>query len=95
MRHFIEHVLPQQRSNSNEAHKAAVDRSLARWRRPKPISRPSKTDDEIIQLIKENWKAIQGQSSKGLRYLRDVEEIACEQERFRTLFHRAAQEVKS
>jgi hypothetical protein len=95
MRHFIEHVLPEHRAGSIEAHQAAVDRRLKSWRHPKPISRPSRTDEEIIQLIKRNWRAIEGKSSLGLRYLRDVEKIACEQGRYRSLFHRAAKQVTS
>jgi hypothetical protein len=95
MRHFIEHVLAEHQSRSIDVHKTAVKRSLSRWRRPKSISRPSKTDDEIIRLIKKNWKRIEGKSSMGLRYLRDIEKIACEQGRFRILFHRAAKQVTS
>jgi hypothetical protein len=95
MRHFIESVLPEQQVGSIEDHKDAVNRSLARWRHPKSVSRPSKTDEEIIDLISKNWKAIKGKSSIGLRYLRDVENIACEQGRFRSLFYRAAKEVGS
>lgn len=95
MHHFIKCVLSQHKSRSLDAHKSFVARCLDRWRRPISISRPSKTDEQIIRIIKKNWKAIDGRSSKGLRYLRDVEAIACEQGRFRTLFHRAAQEVRS
>jgi hypothetical protein len=95
MRHFIESVFPEHRIGSVERHKDAINRALAKWRRPKSISRPSKTDEEIVDLIKKNWKAIEGKSSLGLRHLRDVENIACEQGRFRSLFHRAAKEVGS
>ena len=49
----------------------------------------------IPALIKKNWKAIEGKSSLGLRHLRDVEKIACEQGRFRDLFLRAAKQVTS
>jgi hypothetical protein len=93
MRHFIEDVLPDHRTDSLAAHKTAVKHRLGKWRHPKLISRPSKTDHEIILLIKKNWDAIEGKSSLGLRYLRDVEKIACEQSRFRSLFQRAAKEV--
>jgi hypothetical protein len=93
MRHFIECVLLETRSLSLTTHQEAVSRILARWRRPSPISRTSKTDDEIICLIKKNWKLILGQSGRGLRHLRDVENVACEQGRFQTLFHRAAKQV--
>jgi hypothetical protein len=95
MRHFIEFLLPECTSVSLEAHNSAVNNCLSKWRRPNTISRPSTTDDEIIRLIKKNWRAIEGQSSRGLRYLRDVEKVACEQGRFRALFQRAAQEVMS
>ena len=95
MRHFIESVFPGQQVGSLENHKNAVNRLLGSWRRPKPVFRPSKTDEEIVDLIKKNWKAIEGKSSLGLRYLRHVENIACEQGRFRSLFHRAAKEVGS
>ena len=95
MRHFIEVVLPEHQGGSIERHKDAVGRSLGKWRPPRSISRPSKTDDEIIDLIKSNWREIEGKSSLGLRFLRDVKNIACEQGRFRDLFHRAAREVRS
>lgn len=95
MRHFIEEILPEHRSRSLATHKAAVKSSLAKWRHPKVVSRQSMTDDEIIKLIKKNWKVIEGKSSQGLRYFRDIEKIACEQGRFAALFHRAAKQVRS
>ena len=95
MRHFVECVWPDLQSASIALHKAAVSQSLSKWRRPELISRPSKTDAEIIQLIKTNWNVIEGKSSLGLRYLRDVEKIACEQGRFRDLFRLAAKQVVS
>jgi hypothetical protein len=93
MRHFLEKVLPESRSRSLEANKVAVARQLSRWRRPKPILRQARSDVEIIALIKRSWQRIEGKSSLGLRYLRDVEKIACEQGRFRLLVQRAAREV--
>src|SRR5262249_39453693 len=93
MRHFIESVFPEQQARWIEHHNDAVNRVIGRWRCPKFVSRPSKTDEEIVDLIKKNWKAIDGKSPLGLRYLRDVENIACEQGRFRSLFCRAAKEV--
>jgi hypothetical protein len=95
MRHFIESVLPEQQLGSIDNHKEGVNRLLGRWRHPKSVSRPSKADEEIVDLIKKNWEAIEGKSSRGLRFLRDVKNIACEQGRFRDLFHRAAREVRS
>lgn len=95
MRHFAESIFPAQRSGSIKAHKSAVTRALGDWRVPKFLSRPSRTDDEIVDLIKKGWDAIEGQSSRGLRFLRDTKKVACEQGRFRTLFQRAAREVGS
>jgi len=95
MRHFVESIFPEHQTGSVERHREAVNRLLGGWRRPKFVSRPSKTDDEIVDLIKKNWKAIKGQSTLGLRHIRHQENIACEQGRFRSLFHRAAKEVVS
>lgn len=95
MRHFIERVLKTNRSRSLKAHKSAVERCLRKWRRPKHISRRSMTDGQIIKLVKKNWKRIEGRSSLGLRYLRDIEKVACEQGRFSKLFRRAAKQVTS
>lgn len=95
MRHFIEHIFKEHESGSIAGHHAAVNRCLSNWRHPKLISRPSRTDDEIIMIIKKNWNVIEGRSSLALRYLRDIENIACEQGRFKLLFHRAAREVRS
>jgi hypothetical protein len=93
MRHFIECVLADTKSKSLPTHRDAVTRSLSKWRPPRVISRPQRSDEEIVRLIKRNWKAIEGKSGRGLRYLRDVEKIACEQNRYRDLFRRAAKEV--
>ena len=93
MHHFIKDLLPEHPSGSLKAHKSAVDRCLSKWRHPEFISRPSKSDDEIIALLKNNWNAFEGKSSLGLRYLRDIEKIACEQRRYRSLYHRAAKQV--
>jgi hypothetical protein len=94
MRHFIEAILPEHQTATLDHHKDAVNRALSTWRRPKPVSRSPKTDGEIVDLIKKNWTAIGGQSSRGLRYLRDEERVACEQGRFRALFQCAAKKVR-
>ncbi|QYC11497.1 hypothetical protein [Brevundimonas nasdae] len=45
------------------------------------------TDDELKQVIRENWAAANGQSTIMLRRLRDTLGLACEQGRFQGLFH--------
>jgi hypothetical protein len=95
MRHFAEAIFSGERGGSIKAHKSAVSRALHSWRAPKLIARPTKTDDELVDLIKKGWDAFEGKSSRGLRFLRDTKKVACEQGRFRILFQRAAREVGS
>jgi hypothetical protein len=95
MRHFVEQVLPNHHSASLELHKTVVRHKLASWRHPEFVSRQQKTDGEIIDLIKKSWDVIEGKSSRGLRYLRDTELVACEQGRFKSLFSEASKQVKA
>jgi hypothetical protein len=94
LRHFAEVIFPNS-SNSLETHKRAVVRHLKDWRMPRKLEREPKSDEDIIKIIKRTWATTKGQSGRALRHLRDVEEIACEQGRFRLLFHRAAKQVLS
>ena len=49
--------------------------------------------DNNNELILQKTNVMQSSASKGLRYLRDVENIACEQGRFSDLFKRAQKQV--
>ncbi|WP_292071318.1 hypothetical protein [Brevundimonas sp. UBA7534] len=57
--------------------------------RPRPV-RIRRTDDEVIELIHAHWDHVDGRSGLMLRHLRDTLGFACEQGRFKTLFHKAA-----
>lgn len=70
-----------------EADRAAVSAALAGHEAAKRPERLRRTDAEVIALITAEWDRAQGQSSKLLRRLRDDLGIACEQSRFKTLFH--------
>lgn len=49
-------------------------------------------DDEITDLIRRGWVACGGNSSRLLRYLRDDQQVACEQGRFAELRRRVHRE---
>ena len=71
-------------------HRELVTKSLSTFRRPQRVRRKQRTDTEIVQSIIRNWAEARGGSGRMLRILRDKEAIACEQSRFRRLFHTAA-----
>lgn len=86
MRHFSENVFASNPTGSLKVHKSEVERQLWRWGRAKRFSRQPKSDAEIVEYILQKWNTPNGSASKALRHLRDVENIACEQGRFRNLF---------
>jgi hypothetical protein len=87
MAHFAEFVLGKAPEGDLEAHGTTVQRLLSSLRPPAPIARTKASDEEIVALIHRHWDAVEGRSGKMLRYLRDDLGIACEQSRFRDLFH--------
>lgn len=86
LRHFAEIVLPAAPLASSSIHAAAVIATLEGLDAPTKRSGRSKTDDEIIALIRENWNHTAGKSTAMLRLLRDSFCVACEQKRFKKLF---------
>jgi hypothetical protein len=86
LRHFADRVLSKFPEGDLDAHRRAVNSTLAGWRRPKTPVRSRRTDAEMKALIRANWKAAGGRSGRMLRVLRDDLEIACEQSRFAKLF---------
>lgn len=91
--HFVEVVLEDDPRGTLEQHAVRVQRIMAHLRPPKPLARTKASDDEILTLIHRHWSAVDGQSSRMLRYLRDDLGVACEQSRFRDLF-RAARDAR-
>lgn len=91
MRHFTEAILPVLPWASKEVHRRAVETALSGWTPPVVPRRSRLGDDEIRALIRQHWHSASGQSARMLRVLRDDLSVACEQGRFRDLFH----EVKS
>jgi hypothetical protein len=66
--------------------------ALSRLVRPSVPVRRRATDEELLELLRLNWTAYHGQSSKLLRFLRDEARVACEQSRFRVLWSQARNE---
>ena len=64
----------------------SVEKLLKTWRYPDKILRSKQTDEEVIEFAVTNWEKVGGRSSAMLRLLRD-EGLACEQSRFKDLFH--------
>jgi hypothetical protein len=62
-----------------------VSEAMAALRKPVLPERQRKTDEEIMALLRSNWKRLNGRSTTMLRFLRDEALIACEQSRFRSL----------
>lgn len=91
MRHFFEeldgHLLGVESANT------AVERAMAQLKQPVVPQRVRKTDEEIIELIRSEWEARKGSSTRLHRYLRDTALVACEQSRFRGLWRQVKAEI--
>lgn len=84
MRHFVEDVQAVQLPL--EEAKAAVQHALSRFTLRLPVTRVRVGDEQLLGLLRENWSACNGQSSRLLRFLRDKALVQCEQSRFRRLW---------
>ncbi|MEJ8827116.1 hypothetical protein WKW80_34875 [Variovorax humicola] len=91
MRHFVEEI-GGHRLNVESA-KAAVERALSRLKKPIIPHRARKSDEEIIELLRTQWSAHEGSSSRLHRYLRDIALVACEQARFGGLWRQLKAEL--
>lgn len=84
LRHFVEklqgHLLPLPQA------KIKVMTALTGSKIRVIPKRNKATDAQICQLIRSNWAAYGGSSTRLLRYLRDDAIVACEQSRFRSMW---------
>jgi hypothetical protein len=85
MRHFVEELRATVLPLATSHHK--VLESLAPLEAPRATGRQRKSDDEVEQLISEHWERFSGRSTRLLRFLRDEANVACEQSRFKSLWH--------
>jgi hypothetical protein len=91
MRHFAEEIYARAKNRTPEKHAEMVREHLKGWHRAPTFNRQKQTDPQIIRLIKQHWKAVDGRSGAMLRLFRDELEIACEQGRFKLLFKQVAE----
>lgn len=88
LRHFVGRVLPDASNDScAEAHRTAVLTTLENLEVRKAEKRTRIDDVGIDAAIRDNWEHGKGQSSALLRILRHEIGIACEQSRFRKIYH--------
>lgn len=88
LRHFVDKLGVTGISADDDA--AAVQEALAGLEPPQRPERTRLDDDAISSLIAEHWEAVGGQSGLMLRHLRRGLGVACEQGRFKLLFHGVA-----
>ena len=90
-RHFVG-ILEASETGSADRHARDLTASLKEMRVPLKHRRRRLSDDEIRATIHTHWDAVNGQSSKMLRHLRDGLGLACEQSRFAELFRQVKRE---
>lgn len=88
LRHFVEQVGVSQRPPDEDA--ARVKGALVGLAAPEKPERTRLDDTAVTALIHEHWEAVGGRSGHMLRRLRRELGVACEQSRFKTLFHSVA-----
>lgn len=89
-RHFGKHVLIRAESGTASEHQAMVDMHLSQFEIRTIPERQKMHDNAIMELIASHWDDVNGQSGRMLRHLRDNLNVACEQGRFKNLFHQVA-----
>ncbi len=90
---FFERILRDEPHAGILAHRRQVAKLLTPMRFPRRPKRVLRSDGAIRTKIKKLWWRGKGRSSKLLRLLRDREQTACEQGRFRALFKIVKQEL--
>lgn len=85
LKHFVDKIGAAPRAIAD--HRAAVLAALEGLEARERPTRERLDDNEIRALIVRDWALVQGRSGAMLRHLRDTLGVACEQGRFKTLFH--------
>lgn len=94
-RHFLEVIWPQMARVSAKVHAEVVLDALSPLAYPSIPKRRRLDDQDLVSAIKSLWLRAQGKSTCMLRILRDEERIACEQSRFKDLFHQVKKQMES
>ncbi len=85
LHHFARFIVSGGDHGSADAHAEAVRTSVRQWREPVRRERNRHDDDELLSLIRANWDAVGGSTSRLLRRFRDELNVACEQGRIAAL----------
>ena len=87
--HFVQLLKNKElETGSLSQHKKLAEGALSHWKMPVKPNRQRLTDEQVIDFITRNWSAVSGGSQKMLKLLRSSGN-ACEQARFKNLFHEA------
>lgn len=89
--HFAAEVLIKHPDLIAIEHQAKVKSLLSKFSVRKRPVREKRSDKHIKKIIEKDWNIVSGGSGKMLRRLRDHHQIACEQRRFKDLFHEVAE----
>jgi|CXWL01.1.fsa_nt_gi hypothetical protein len=87
LRHFVNEILNNHRDGGIHMHRKAVIETLSPFEKPVIPKRLRQSDQEIGIAIRNNWVFGKGQSSVLLRIIRRDLNIACEQSRFKGIYH--------
>ena len=87
LRHFASKILSNYKDMDAHTHSSIVAESLSSITRREIPKRKKLNDTKISEAIRDNWSIGKGQSSLLLRILRDDLNIACEQSRFKNIYH--------
>ena len=79
--------------NSVEDDKQALKEVMSNWTYSDLPKRNKLSDDEVLAFVFDNWDRTKGRSQATLRLLRDSG-LACEQGRFKTLFHGVREKLR-
>jgi hypothetical protein len=93
--HFVKNILAVSPRGDAATHHDAVLSALRGFRAPKRKRGISMSDEELLKVIRRMWKRLGGHRTAMLRELRDVQDIACEQSRFRRLANQIAEEFNA
>lgn len=85
--HFVKNIWCQFGYQSAETDAKEITNIMDKLKVPIVPKRLQLNDQEVCDVIKNNWGKAQGYSSRMLRILRDDLLIACEQKRFSVLFN--------
>lgn len=87
LRHFVSRVLNECEYGDTHLHRSMIFNTLSLITKRETPRRQRLNDYEICKAICDNWAKGKGQSGLLMRIIRDELNIACEQSRFRNIYH--------